>query len=153
VKNSCKNTDTQSEYVILIAFPRQQQLRYPTSMLRYMYIACLVILWFLHCVVTKCSNISGEHTTSIFSSRWLYTRPIPSSLFHSCDWSNCLKRSYVDPFPPLGHFNIHLHWFSHSVYRQYSSETSKRVFFKFYISLNDFILGASIYVFKKTLIL
>jgi hypothetical protein len=37
-----KATDTRSEYVILIAFPRQQWLHERTSMLRYMYIACLV---------------------------------------------------------------------------------------------------------------
>ena len=37
-----KATDTHSEYVILIAFPWQQWLREHPSMLRYMYIACLV---------------------------------------------------------------------------------------------------------------
>ena len=37
-----KTTDTHSEYVILIAFTRQQWLRERTSMLRYMCIACLV---------------------------------------------------------------------------------------------------------------
>ena len=36
-------TDTHSAYVILIAFPWQQWLRDRTSMLRYTYIACLVI--------------------------------------------------------------------------------------------------------------
>jgi hypothetical protein len=35
-------TETRSEYVILIAFPRQQLLRERASMLRYTYIACLV---------------------------------------------------------------------------------------------------------------
>jgi hypothetical protein len=34
---------TDSEYVILNAFPRQQWLREGTSMLRYTYTACLVI--------------------------------------------------------------------------------------------------------------
>ena len=37
-----KATDTSSEYVILIAFPRQQWLRERASMLRYTYIACIV---------------------------------------------------------------------------------------------------------------
>jgi hypothetical protein len=37
-----KATDTHSEYVILIVLPRQQWLRERVSMLRYMYIACLV---------------------------------------------------------------------------------------------------------------
>jgi hypothetical protein len=37
-----KATDTHSEYVILIAFLRQQWLRERASMLRYTYIACLV---------------------------------------------------------------------------------------------------------------
>jgi len=34
--------NTHSEYVILIAFPRQQWLHERASMLRYMYIACFV---------------------------------------------------------------------------------------------------------------
>jgi hypothetical protein len=37
-----KATDTHSEYVILIALPRQQWLRERASVLRYTYIACLV---------------------------------------------------------------------------------------------------------------
>jgi hypothetical protein len=37
-----KATDTHSEYVILIAFPRQQWLRESASMLLYMHIASLV---------------------------------------------------------------------------------------------------------------
>jgi hypothetical protein len=37
-----KATDTRSQYVILIAFPRQQWLRERASMLFYTYIACLV---------------------------------------------------------------------------------------------------------------
>ena len=37
-----KATDTLSEYIILIAFPRQEWLREYPSMLRYTYIACLV---------------------------------------------------------------------------------------------------------------
>jgi hypothetical protein len=84
-------------------------------MLHYIYVACLVILWFLHCVVLTCSNISGEHIASIFGSHWLHKSPIPSSLFHSCDLSNFLKWSYVNTFPPLNHFRIHLGWFSHCV--------------------------------------
>jgi hypothetical protein len=37
-----KAIDTHSEYVILIAFPRQQWLRERASVLRYKYIACRV---------------------------------------------------------------------------------------------------------------
>ena len=37
-------TNTHSEYVILIGFPQQQQLHEHASMLRYMYIACLVVV-------------------------------------------------------------------------------------------------------------
>ena len=37
-----KDTDTHSEYVILIAFPRQQSLRERTGVLHYAYIACIV---------------------------------------------------------------------------------------------------------------
>ena len=38
-----KAKDTHSEYVILIAFPQQEWLRERASMLRYTYIACLVM--------------------------------------------------------------------------------------------------------------
>jgi hypothetical protein len=38
-----KATNTHSEYVTLIAFPLQQWLHERASMLRYTYIACLVI--------------------------------------------------------------------------------------------------------------
>ena len=36
-------TDTHSEYVILLAFPRQHWLRERASVLRCMYVACLVV--------------------------------------------------------------------------------------------------------------
>ena len=39
-----KATDTHLEYVILIAYPRQQWLREHASILRYMYFACFVLL-------------------------------------------------------------------------------------------------------------
>jgi len=38
-----KSTNTHSEYVILDSFPRQQWLREGASVLRYTYIACLVL--------------------------------------------------------------------------------------------------------------
>ena len=38
-----QSTDIPTEYVIIIAFPRQQWLRECASVLRYKYIACLVI--------------------------------------------------------------------------------------------------------------
>jgi hypothetical protein len=40
-----KFADTHSEYLILIAFPRQQWLCECTSMLRYTYITCLAIYY------------------------------------------------------------------------------------------------------------
>jgi len=40
-----KATDTLSEYVILIAFPLQKWLHESASILRYIYIACLVLHW------------------------------------------------------------------------------------------------------------
>jgi hypothetical protein len=48
-----KATDTHSEYIILIAFPRQQWLRERALKLRYMYIASLVIL---KCLSIKCTD-------------------------------------------------------------------------------------------------
>jgi hypothetical protein len=58
-----KATDTHSEYVILIALPRQQWLRERAWMLRYTYIACLVI----HSAKSSChpSEVgyeSGSHS-------------------------------------------------------------------------------------------
>jgi hypothetical protein len=41
--NSGKNTDTHSDYVIHIAFPRQQWLRERASLLRYTYSVCPVL--------------------------------------------------------------------------------------------------------------
>ena len=38
-------TDTHSEYVILIAFPWQHWLHERISMLHYIYIACLVVVY------------------------------------------------------------------------------------------------------------
>ena len=38
-----KVTDTHSEYVILVAFQRQQWSRERAAMLRYTYVACLVL--------------------------------------------------------------------------------------------------------------
>jgi len=47
-----KATNTHSDYVIIIAFPLQQGLRNRASMLRYMYIACLVlVIGFIHSLV------------------------------------------------------------------------------------------------------
>jgi len=45
-----KATDTHSEYVILIAFPPKQWLRERASLLRYAYIACLVLTYILDIV-------------------------------------------------------------------------------------------------------
>jgi hypothetical protein len=40
-----KDTNTHSEYVILIGFVRQQWLHEGSSMLRYSYFACLALSW------------------------------------------------------------------------------------------------------------
>jgi hypothetical protein len=40
-----KATNTHSQYVMLIAFPLQQWLHERTSMLRYMYMACIVVAY------------------------------------------------------------------------------------------------------------
>jgi hypothetical protein len=49
-----KATDTHSEYLILIAFPCKQWLRESILMLRYTYMACLVIHFHMHAVLTSC---------------------------------------------------------------------------------------------------
>jgi hypothetical protein len=76
-----KTTDTHSEYVIVIVFPRQQWLCKCASMLRYTYIACLVInsnppllrylyipeeLDIITTVTSKSSEISSSTTDSHF---------------------------------------------------------------------------------------
>ena len=47
-----KATETRSEYVILVALPRQQWLRERSSMLRYKHIACLVHIYHFMLVST-----------------------------------------------------------------------------------------------------
>jgi hypothetical protein len=53
-----KATDTHSEYVILIAFPRRQWLRECASVLRYTYIACLDFSsFFLSAIPSLCHRL------------------------------------------------------------------------------------------------
>jgi len=47
-----KATDTHSDYLIFIAFPRLQWLRERAALLRYTYIACLVPVTTLQCIQT-----------------------------------------------------------------------------------------------------
>jgi hypothetical protein len=61
-----KATDTHSEYVILIAFPRQQWLRERTSMLRHTYMAC-------HVTFMDINNFSAMNV-------FVFCRVIPCSL-------------------------------------------------------------------------
>jgi hypothetical protein len=46
-----KDTNTHSEYVVLIIFPLQQWLQELTSVLRYSYIACLADYILVHATV------------------------------------------------------------------------------------------------------
>jgi hypothetical protein len=75
-----KTTDTHTEYVILITFPRQEWLRERVSVLRYMYSACLVIYFYVYLISSgfwsqKCPNQTTEeesllgHTVSQAVSR------------------------------------------------------------------------------------
>ena len=52
-----KATDTRSEYVILIALPRQQWLRERVLISRYTYIACLVMLDVIVGIMIVCNNV------------------------------------------------------------------------------------------------
>ena len=86
-----KATDTHPEYVILIALPQQKWLHERASILRYTYIACLVILLLLLLLLLfsrlyDVSTSSCAHLTIILSSS-----------------SICLCRSSLlplIPFPP-----------------------------------------------------
>jgi hypothetical protein len=77
-----KAIDTRSEYVILVAFPRQQWLRERASMLRYTYMpalfehtACFVI-WFSlrqHVLKNVTSLISGAHYKVLVPGHFKFT--------------------------------------------------------------------------------
>ena len=71
-----KATNTHSEYVILIVFPLQQWLHEHASMLRYMYIACLVVTRFtVSCFSTW--NVLSLHTNF----------PSHTAQFHHSSWT------------------------------------------------------------------
>jgi hypothetical protein len=74
-----KATDTHSEYVVH-AFPRRDWFHERTSMLRYMYIACLVISSYLQ--VGTCENFSELHNNIV--ERILILR----SYLHLCQLSS-----------------------------------------------------------------
>jgi hypothetical protein len=70
-----KATNTRSEYVILIAFPLQHWLRERAPVLRYMFIACLVLFlgMFRHYLSTCTCNIISHilinyYQTNAFNS-------------------------------------------------------------------------------------
>jgi hypothetical protein len=46
-----KATDTHLEYVMLMAYPLQQGLHERSSVLRYSYIACVVLLLYVDCII------------------------------------------------------------------------------------------------------
>jgi hypothetical protein len=71
-----KVTDTHSEYVILIASPRQQWLHKRVSILRYTYIACLGLLFALQIVP------SDLHHYNIVPSHLHHYNIVPSDLHH-----------------------------------------------------------------------
>ena len=73
-----------SGYAILIAFPLQQRLHERTSMLRYAYIACLVINQCVSCEVTAEVEETIEHQAC----------PIASKFTMSMSMSTCLR--YLD---------------------------------------------------------
>jgi hypothetical protein len=65
-----KAIDTHSEYVILIAFPRQQWLRQRAPMLYYTYIACLLIYIYIYSLVHKINwfaNYNNLRSTNTFT--------------------------------------------------------------------------------------
>jgi len=64
-----KATNTHSEYVIRIAFPLQQWLQERASVLRYTYIACLVIV-----DVTNSGTLIKKRTFTLLSHSVLLAR-------------------------------------------------------------------------------
>ena len=90
-----KATDTLTEYVILIVFPQQQWFCERASVLRYTYIACLVI-FALH--LQLCFS------NGLFSSR-LRTENFYGFLI-VCTWPCCLPCPYRVPL--FGHTHTHI---------------------------------------------
>jgi hypothetical protein len=91
-----KATDTHSEYVIFIAFSRQQWWRERDSVLRQSYIACLVS------TVAHCVNLSGTiaHTVSerrrnyhvcSFPAKWLLQHAVHNRICSKAKWVVCLR--------------------------------------------------------------
>jgi hypothetical protein len=70
-----KATDTQSSYVIPIAFPLRQWLHQGVSVLRCTYSACLVI------------SVSAYNTVSVF----LKVRSLPSAFTFNCSFCHFHK--------------------------------------------------------------
>jgi len=60
-----KATNTNSEYVILNAIPLQQWLHERTSLLRYTYIACIVIHSFVSVFVNSCEVLHNVRPHSL----------------------------------------------------------------------------------------
>jgi hypothetical protein len=61
-----KATNTDSEYVILIAFPRQQWLRERASILGYTYISCLVIMRIYKFYIRRFNcSVNNYHTARL----------------------------------------------------------------------------------------
>jgi hypothetical protein len=59
-----KATDTLSEWVILIAFPRQQWLRERALVLRYTYLSCPVLFCTIQCPVCRIPERDSCHKMS-----------------------------------------------------------------------------------------
>ena len=94
-----KATDTHSECVILIAFPRQQWLRERSSMLRCTYTACLVL-----CRSTRiktASWASGCHFLWLPCTCWYCDHITRNFIFVLCP---ALLNRVVSIFDPLCHY-------------------------------------------------
>jgi len=84
-----KATDTNSDYVILIAFPRRNWLQERTSTLRYIYIACIVFISYqeptLYVSIHSFDKTVNKYVSSssrLFVSTWHYL------CFHKESWDS-----------------------------------------------------------------
>jgi hypothetical protein len=71
-----KATDTYSEYVILIAFPRQQCSRERAAMLRYRYTSCLMYCIYV-CIYSLRTASQIAKRVQLFQSRTDYLSTLP----------------------------------------------------------------------------
>ena len=117
-----KATNTHSEYIILIAFPLHQWLHERASMLRYMYIACLVYIFlYIHLINFTDHNPFWQVCSS--SPNKAIRRLLYNSKVHYLEHKSpplVTVVSQINPFYPSPHnfFPWNKFWYCLTIYVQ-----------------------------------